>query len=367
MLTASLDAQQPVVPVLPLLPAIEPGVPAFLLQAPAATQWTVAIPAAPMHAPVVYSGRIFVTTLPGLLTAHDIRNGHELWRVSLIADQQIAVDEQHVYVAAGEEIQALDAATGATVWRAPTGTLTAPPVAQGGWLILSPARRTMALRAADGTVVWSRDNAVQRDRGTLTGDMLIVPLRSGVVQALDLKTGATRWQRPVGGFPAESLVVGERIYVGATDKVFYCLALATGRVEWQIRVGAEIRGTAAADNDRIYYAALDNVVRAVDRISGTQRWQQGLQFRPLSGPRVVGGSVLLAGPVADIQLLDPKAGTDAGKMSFPDPLAISPAVGEFEGSVVVAGVIGGLNEAWKLILVSHRSSLPSFAAPSSMR
>jgi len=364
MLTASLGGQQ-LVP--PLMPAVEPGVPAFLLQPPAAARWTVTIPAAPMHAPLIRGSRIFVTTLPGLLASYDLGDGHEIWRRSLIADQQVAVDDQRVYVAAGEELHALDAATGVVAWRIPTGILTAPPVAQGGWVIISPARRTTALRAADGTVVWSRENAVQRDRPTLAGDVLIVPLRTGVVQALEIQTGVTRWERAVGGFPAESLVVGERVYVGATDKVFYCLKLASGVIDWSIRVGAEIRGTAAGDDDRVYFAALDNVVRAHDRISGTQRWQMGLPFRPLSGPRVVGGSVLLTGPIPDIHLLDPLSGGQAGKMSFPDPLAISPGIGEFEGSVVAAGITGGLNESWKLILVSHRSNLPSFTVPSVSR
>jgi outer membrane protein assembly factor BamB len=364
VLVASVGAQQPV---LPLMPAVESGLPAFLLQPAAAARWTVQIPAAPMHPPVIRGGRLLVTTLPGLLAAHDLRDGHELWRASLVADQQVAADDQRVYVAAGEELHAFDAATGAVAWRTPTGTQTAPPIAQGGWVIASPARRTIALRAGDGTVVWARDNALQRDRATIAGDMLIVPLRTGVVQALDMKTGATRWERRLGGFPAESLVVGDRVYVGATDKVFYCLKLATGVIDWRIRVGAEIRGTAAADDERVYFAALDNVVRAVDRISGTQRWQQGLPFRPLAGPRVVGSSVLLAGPITDIHLLDPLAGAQAGKMSFPDPLATSPAVGDFEGSVVAAGITGGLNESWKLILVSQRSSLPSFTGPSIQR
>ncbi|MEO5895505.1 MAG: PQQ-binding-like beta-propeller repeat protein [Vicinamibacterales bacterium] len=366
VVTVSLGAQQPVLPLMPM-PAVEPGVPAFLLQPPAATLWTVPIPAAPMHPPLIRGSRIFVTTLPGLLAAHDLRDGHELWRVTLTASQQVAADDERVYVAAGEELHALDAATGAVAWRIPTGTLTAPPVAEGGWVIVSPARRTTALRAADGTVVWSRENALQRDRATLAGDVVILPLRTGVVQALEITTGATRWERAVGGFPAESLVVGERVYVGATNKVFYCLKLASGAIEWPIRVGAEIRGTAAGDDDRVYFAALDNVVRAVDRISGTQRWQMGLPFRPLSGPRVVGGSVFLAGPSADIHLLDPVAGGQAGKMSFPDPLAISPGIGDFEGAVVAAGITGGLNESWKLILVSHRSNLPSFAGPSISR
>jgi outer membrane protein assembly factor BamB len=364
MLAASLHGQQPV---LPLMPPIEAGVPAFLLQPPADAHWTVGIPAAPMFPPVIAAGRLYVTTLPGLLAARDIVDGHELWRADLIPDQQVATDDTHVYVAGGEAVHALDAKTGARTWRTPTGTLTAPPVAKDGWVIVTPARRIVALRAADGSEVWSRENALQRERVTISGDILIVPLRSGVVQALDLRTGKTLWERRVGGIPAESLVVGDRLYLGATDKMFYCLKLATGEFDWRWRVGAEIRGSAAADAERVYFAGLDNVVRAVDRISGAQRWQQGVPFRPLIGPQVAAGVVLVAGPVADVRLLNVLTGAESGKLSFPDPLATAPAIAEIAGSVLAAGITGGLNESWKLILVSQRSRLPSFPAPSTSR
>jgi outer membrane protein assembly factor BamB len=293
---------------------------------------------------VIAAGHVYVTTLPGSLAARDIVDGHQLWRADLIPDQQVSTDGDHVYVAAGEAVHALGPKTGAVAWRTPTGTLTAPPVAKDGWVIVTPAGRIVALRAADGSEVWSRENGPQRERVTIAGDILIVPLRTGIVQALDLKTGKTIWERPVGGFPAESLVVGDRVYVGSTDKKFYCLKLETGEIAWPIRVGAEIRGSAAADAERVYFAGLDNVVRAVDRISGAQRWQQGVPFRPLIGPRVAAGVVLVAGPVADVRLLNARKGVESGKLSFPDPLATAPAIGEIAGAVLAAGITGGLNE-----------------------
>jgi outer membrane protein assembly factor BamB len=359
ILAAGVHGQQPV---LPLMPAVEPGVPAFLLQPPVTTRWTASITAAPMFPPIIAAKRVYVTTLPGLLTAYDLADGHKVWSANLIADQQIAVDDNQVYVAAGEAIHALRAETGTEAWRTPTGALTAPPVAKDGWVIVTPSRRTVALRAADGTQIWSRDNALQRDPVTIAGDLLIVPLRTGIVQALDLKTGATRWETPVGGFPAEALVVGDRLYVGTTGKKFYCLKLASGEIDWPWKVGAEIRGSAAADLERVYYAGLDNVVRAVDRIHGAQRWQQGVPFRPFTGPRVAAGAVLVAGPVPDLRILDPRTGAESGKLSFPDALVIAPAIGEIDGAVAAAGITGGLNESWKLILVSHRSALPAFTS-----
>lgn len=340
---------------LPPMPAVEAGPPAFLLTPPSAIRWTVPIAAAPMHPPLIAGDVVFVTSLPGILAAHDLRDGRELWRADLNPDYAVAADGERVYVAAGEAVHALRARDGAVAWRAPAGTLTSPPLVKDGWVIITPARKTVALRATDGTSVWSRDNATQRVRGTIEGDTLLLPMTNGLVEALDLKTGTTKWEQTLGGVPAESLVLGNRIYLGASDKYFYCLKLDTGGIDWRYRVGAIVRGRAASDGERVYFVALDNLVRAHNRDNGAQRWQHGLPFRPLSGPAAAGGVVLIAGGVADVRILNPLTGADAGKVSFPERLVTAPSVGDLSGTLVIAGITGGLAESWKVILASYGS------------
>ncbi len=106
----------------------------------------------------------------------------------------------------------------------------------------------------------------------------------------------------------------------------------------------------------MFYSGLDNIVRAVSRDSGSQRWQQGVPFRPFDGPTVLGPSVMVAGPTVDGMLLNVLDGRPAGKIAFPEALAFAPSMGTSSDALVVAGITGGLTEAWKLWLAAPQTS-----------
>jgi outer membrane protein assembly factor BamB len=347
--------QKPLDPI-PLLPPkpleLVPPLP-LLAEEPTGVLWSVSLSAAPAAPPVIAGGRIFLSQLPGILAAHDITDGKELWRQNVNPEQPVAVVGEHVFVASGEEVFAMQASDRAIAWRTQTGAVTAPLLVKDGWVLAATAAKLAAIRASDGAVVWQRDAPPQRARAAIDGNTLFVPLTTGVVQAVDLPSGKVKWERPLGGVPAEPLVLGDRVYVGAADKYFYSLDASSGGIEWKIRIGSEIRGRATTDGERVFFAALDNLVRAVSRGSGAQRWQQGVPFRPFAGPVVHGDTVVVAGPVTEVQMLNAKTGRPISKVNFPEALVIQPAVGVLQsGETVLAGVSGGLNESWKLWLAS---------------
>jgi outer membrane protein assembly factor BamB len=334
--------------------------PASPQELPPGIRWSVAIAAAPSSMPTVSGDRVFVATLPGVVTVHDIKDGREVWREPINAEQPIVVEGPHVFIASAEAVHALQVADRAVAWRTSTGMITAPLVVKEGWVVAASETRMLALRASDGSVVWQRETALQRERAAIDGNTLFVPLANGRLQAVDLANGALRWERPLGGSPAEPLVVGDRLYVGATDKRFYCVNTSNGDIKWTIKVGSSIRGRASTDGERVFYAGLDNLIRAISRGSGSQRWQRGIPFRPFAGPLVAGGSVFVAGPINEVRMLSVVTGAETGKITFPEPLVTAPAVGRASGGeVVVAAVTGGLNESWKLSLASPVAPKPS--------
>lgn len=338
----TLTAQEPVKPLPPpIAQVLPPGI-----------RWKVDLPAPAAHPPVIAGERVFVPVLPSTVLAYDVKTGTELWRGTYAAGKPLEVDTERVYVAATEVVHALAVADGALAWSAPTGTLAAPILAKDGWVIAATASKLFALRASDGSVVWSQDSAGQRQRAAISGDLLLVPLATGGLRAHDLATGTVRWERPLTGAPAEPLILGDRAYVGATDKCFYSINTTNGEVDWPWKVGAIVRGTAATDGERVFYAGLDNLVRAVSRGSGSQRWQQGVPFRPFDGPRVNGSVVIVAGPTPDVRLFHTRDGRDAGRITFPEPLALAPALAASADTLVAAGITGGLSEAWTLWLAS---------------
>jgi outer membrane protein assembly factor BamB len=346
VLPVSARQQSPV----PGPPEPLPGRAAPLPQAPSLVAWSIDIPAAPLLAPLITDTAVVVAHLPGVVAAYHRADGRLLWRAELEAVQPLAADGPLLYVAAGAAIHALRLADGSKIWSVPTDTLSAPPVAQDGWLLTAAGGSLTARRAADGTAVWTVDSGELREAGVIAGDMLVVPVADGRVVARDLLSGAVRWERRIGGAPGPPAVIGGAVFVGGSDRIFYCLDAATGEIDWRSRVGARIRGRATADSDRVFFAALDNLVRALDRWHGAVRWQTPVSFRPLTGALASGAAVFVAGPNQDVRILRAATGAPAGTLTFPGRLAVEPGFAYSADGAVFAAITGNLEESWKLSL-----------------
>ena len=92
------------------------------------------------------------------------------------------------------------------------------------------------------------------------------------------------WERRLGGPPSDILVAGDRLYVGSRDNFLYCLRAIDGRVDWRWRTGADVTGLPVADDRRVYFVSLDNVLRALDRRRGSAGWKRTLPLRPTQRP-----------------------------------------------------------------------------------
>ena len=338
-----------------------PGTPVDVPTAPAAIAWTVDLPAAPIVSPIITSDRVIAAHLPGIVAGFDRTDGRVLWRADLEPRQPLATDGTLVFVHAGEAIHALRASDGSLAWRAASGTLTAPLVVKEGWIVGATDGKLSAWRSSNGSTVWSVDAPPQREAAAIAGDVLYVPVAGGQLVAHDLKDGAVKWTRQLGGNAVEPLVVNDDVFVGASDKNFYCIDANTGDIEWVWRVGAVIRGRAATDGERVIVAALDNLVRAYDRTDGQMRWHKGVPFRPMSGPVVAAGAVFVAGSAAGMRVLRSADGGAGGAIVFPGRLALSPGYVDSGAAAVFAVVTGGLEESWKLSLTVP---LPATLRPS---
>lgn len=326
---------------------------------PSAVRWSVPISAGPAAPPVIAGDQIFVVLLSGIVATHRITDGAEAWHVKLRTDQPVAAEGPRVFVAAGEMIHALDAASGSVLWRAATGAVTAPLVAQNGWLIVASASGLTAFRAEDGTTVWSRDTGAQRLRVTIEGDNLYVPLDDGRLLALDLRTGAERWKKHLAGARfSEVLAFSDRVYAGSTDKFFYCFDADDGAWEWHTRLGAVLRGRPAAEGAHIFVTSVDNTLRAYDRNSGKLLWYPSVPFRP-AAPVVVGSAVIVPGNSPELLAFDAATGRSAGQIKLEEALVMPPAFGTSGGTPVMAAFTGSLNGQWKLVLAAPPAPPPS--------
>jgi outer membrane protein assembly factor BamB len=309
---------------------------------PVTPLWSVAVPAPPAFPPVVVHQVIVVPLRTGAIAAYALSDGKEMWKSDIAAEQALAGADGRVFVAAGEALHALDAATGAAVWRRPAGgRVTAPPLAHGGWIIAAVGGQLAAFRASDGSEVWRKAVGPVEFRPALDGDLLVVPVIEGRVLALNVENGEQRWSVELGAVPTEPTAVGDRVYVGTALKRFLTIDARSGYIESTWRVGGIPRGRAAVDSRHVYVTALDNQLYVIDRKRSGLRWKKGLLYRPTAGPDLVAGTVLVPGYVHAVPLFVARSGDPVGEMTFPTRLATQPVFTQAaDGRLLAIGITG---------------------------
>jgi outer membrane protein assembly factor BamB len=327
---------------------------------PTSVRWTVAISASPVAPPVVDGNLIFIALQSGVVSARKISDGTPAWEASLRSDRPVAVEGGRVYVATSDQIVAFNAVDGVKVWSAQTSTVTAPLVAQGGWVIAATENALTAFRSADGSQVWRRALLGPEVTPTIEGDNLYVPLHSGTLLALDLRTGTERWARNFVGPLSEVLAFPDRIFFGTDDKWFFCLRAADGERDWQrVRLGSLVRGRPIADDNHIYVASMDNTLRAFRRVNGALLWHPSVPFRPTTGPVLIDSAVVVAGNASELRAFDALNGRPAGQITLEDSLVMPPAFSKSGETTVMSAFTGGLNGQWKLVLAGPPVPAPA--------
>jgi outer membrane protein assembly factor BamB len=319
-----------------------PPPPPFASLFPLEETWTITLPALPA-APAAHDGsRIYVPLVSEMLVALDWRNGDTVWSVPLKATSAPVPANGVVYVAAGDAVHALDAATGAARW-------TAPIAGRAGLIRLAGARvlaigtgAITAFDAASGAPQWTQslDDAGDPLGAVVSGEAVFVSFAKGAVRRIGAGDGRVAWSRMFDGRPSPPLQVEDSVYVGATDNRFYALASKDGKVRWSWRTGGDVIGAVAdvsvnsraanaraANSDTanskaatpkaVYYASLDAVVRAVNPGNGHQRWKRDGGTRAVAPPLALDGSILVAGLTPALSGFAPLTGAPQGTFDLP--------------------------------------------------
>ena len=151
--------------------------------------------------PIVSGGRVYVGTEAGHLWALDARTGATLWRADgdgPILHSPAFADGTVYFGTAGRHVSAIDAADGRLRWRfrsGPGGFGTAPVVAGGRVLIGGRDGRFYALDAADGRLAWTVEtDGPIRTTGAVAGERVLFASDDMHAYAADLRSGRTLWK-----------------------------------------------------------------------------------------------------------------------------------------------------------------------------
>jgi outer membrane protein assembly factor BamB len=301
-----------------------------LLLVPLRPIWTLALNNRLTLPPAIDASHALFAIEENRLVAYDLLPGTQTWLVDARPLFQPVIDGAFVVLAETSALVALHMNDGSVAWRtAIEGSLGKKPTAANGWIVgVTTGGTVLAFRTSDGSLVWRRAIGAQAHASPLiTEDRVYVPAADGRVIALHREDGEPIWERRIGGPPNDPAVFGDRLYVGSTDNFFYCLLTKDGQIDWRWRTGADVIGTPAGDARRVYFVSLDNVVRAMNRVSGGQDWMRALPLRPTSGPLLIADTLVISGQSSTIRTLAAKDGAPAPDISAGEEVVAPPWAG----------------------------------------
>lgn len=318
---------------------------------PLAQWWSVALDGQVGTGPVSDGTRVYVAFSSGQLAARDAADGHEVWRVKKDVSAPMAAGGGLVFVVGGDAVEAIKADAGASAWVLPRVAPAAPLLLDSDILFVTTETEVIAVRAATGEVIWRHAAGGVRLRPSVDAGRVYVGAQDGRVLALNRADGAMLWER---FFPGGVTAMGAGhglVYIGAGDKFLYCLQGAKkGANEWQRRLGGYAVGRVGVDDEHVYLAGMDNVVMALDRKNGNQRWTAGLRQRPVFGVFFAGHVVFIPANASQIAMIYDHDGRLSGTLTLPGdlPPGIMPALLESPDGAVVYAVTGSVTNEWLL-------------------
>ena len=316
-------------------------------------RWTVSF-ATPQAAPAGFDQQMaYVPLKGGELLAVDLNEGRVAWTVNLSTSFTPATGDGLVFAGGEDLVIALDQLSGRTVWRAPLGaTLSGPLHWDSGWVLASTEPGDLvALNMDDGQVLWrSALGSPLAVKPTATDDRLYVALRDGRLAAVDGESGTPIWTVALKQDVTGILALEDQLLVGTRANVLHSLSLDRGRINWSQKAGADVIGAPAADEDRIYFVAFDNVLRALNRRNGNLLWRRNLPSRPSGGALRVDDVVLV--PFATNTI-------NAYRVTTGEPSFTIQAVGELGSAPFLRD--NARPTAPRLIAMSREGALQGFA------
>jgi len=317
-------------------------------------------------APVVSGGLVFIMDARSLVSAVST-GGAAQWSVDLTAEFDrggqvsgggLAAGGNRVYAATGYgEVVALDAGSGAVVWRQrlDSPATGAPMVESDTVYVVGRDGGAFALDAANGRVRWttlgvpSASGMVSGSAPAVAGDLVLFPQASGELTAARRDTGDRVWvagltgqrvgrafAQGVGDITGDPVVVGNAIYAGTAAGRTVSLNAQTGETIWNVGEGAlnpplVVGGSVFVVNDENRLVRLEAVTGAVIWAVDMPYWTTDKLPKRKAivaqyGPVLAGGRLVVVGSDGQMRLFDPTNGALVGGAEIPGGAASSVAL-----------------------------------------
>ena len=282
----------------------------------------------------------------------------------------VAVGGGKVFVASGyRTVTALDQATGAVLWTSPVDVPIhgAPTVAGNRVFVVDVENQIFAFNTATGQQDWSYRGIPEPARlmrassPAVIGDTVIAPFSSGEITALRATTGQSLWTqvlsrtsrtsalseiRDIAGRPVVSRGI---VYAVGHSGVLQAMDVRSGEPKWQLPIAGV--NAPLPVGDVVYVVSKAGELTVVNRESGQVYWTRNLNEGRVrqeggflgffdrtvtpdwSGPLLASNRLLLVNSEGELVALDPKTGAQTATLRLGGAAFIAPAA--YNGSVYV--------------------------------
>jgi outer membrane protein assembly factor BamB len=251
------------------------------LAAAPARAWSVQIPGGTKKtrlgaAPVIVGGTLYVVDAVGVVHAMDAATGATRWQAPTVKGDEnrgarfgggVSVEGGRAFAANGVgDVVALDAATGAEVWRTkPGGPLRgAPTLANGQVYVVSQDNQLFAIDQATGQVAWTQSGSLESQ---------------GV---FGVAAPAAAQGTIVAGFSSGEL----NAYRYENGRSLWADSLSRTSISTSVSALADIDAEPVIDAGRAYAIGEGGRMVALELVSGQRLWEQNLAG--ISSPWVAG-------------------------------------------------------------------------------
>lgn len=272
----------------------------------------------------------------------------------------VSDEQQHVYIAFGPGVYAVDPESGRQVWMYPTEadrnrTFFAKPAVADDMVVVGDYDSMLAaLDPETGEALWTFQSERARFIGGATiGDNLVYAGSvDGVLHALDRADGNEAWSfQTEQDIWAQPLLRDGTLYITSLDKHLYALDAENGNLLWQFPAEGEtlspqmgaIVGTPTYYDGLLIFGSFNNYVYALDDSSRQIVWQYEADNWVWSSPIVDDETGMVLGTDLDgnIFALDVESGEEIWKRSVPGPIVGAPTLSEADGDTVPVYVATG--------------------------
>lgn len=315
------------------------------------------------YTPAIDGSQLFTSDENGNTGSIQLATGESIWRVKLKPGVSggVAVGNGLVFVPTQNgEIYALDEKNGSVRWHTalPNQSNTAPTYADARLYVKTIDDKVLAMNTSSGQIVWTYDQGATQlqllgsSRVAVSGNTVVAGFSDGKVDAINANTGALMWQTTVAtpegfsdvaqmvGIFADPVISGFTVYVGAYHGSVAALDIDSGAVKWQHRFSTY--DNIAVTDKGVFAAGQGGHIIGLSRSNGSVMWKQdALSKRSLSGIAVDGNNLVIGDDQGNLHWLSAQNGNFVARTSLGKTvIATTPLV--VSGNVVVPAQNGNI-------------------------